>query len=107
MPVGKARRLVSVTMARARGQMNFRWRPVILIPRISRLSAAEPDFVAAIASSRPLAFYRLNAASGKSEIGPTTYNANGGVSTGPGIFGGATQSAKLDGHDGYIVTTQS
>jgi hypothetical protein len=72
------------------------------------IAAAETDFVAAVASTRPIAFYRLNAASGRSEIGTTAYSPKGGVTaTEPGLFGAGSQSVKLDGHDGYIVTTQA
>ena len=74
------------------------------------LLAAEPDFVATVVSSRPVAYYRLGSASGKSEVGATQFNASGGVTSGePGTPVGAAHSrfARLDGRDGYLVTTQA
>ena len=71
------------------------------------LSAAEPDFVAAVAATHPLAFYRLNAAGGNSEAGATTYSAKGAVTTAPGLFGGSSQSVKLNGAGSYILTSQA
>ena len=71
------------------------------------LAAAEPDFVAAVTATRPIAFYRLNTASGRSEVGATAYSAKGTVTTGPGLFGGASQSVRLNGTDAYILTTQA
>ena len=72
------------------------------------LIAAEPDFVSTIAASKPLAFYRLTAVSGNSEVGSTTYSPQGGVTVdSPGLFGGNSHAAKLNGRDAYVVTTQS
>jgi len=72
------------------------------------LVAAEPDFVTTVATYRPIAFYRLTAASGNSEVGPTTYQARGGVTVAaPGVFGGNSRAVKLNGRDAYVVSTQS
>jgi Concanavalin A-like lectin/glucanases superfamily len=72
------------------------------------LAAAEPDFVTTVAATKPLAFYRLTAASGNSEVGSTTYRAQGGVGdAAPGVFGGNSRAVKLNGRDAYIVSTQS
>jgi hypothetical protein len=72
------------------------------------LAAAEADFVTTVAASKPLAFYRLTAASGNSEVGATKYQARGGVTVAPaGVFGGNSPAVKLNGRDAYVVTTQS
>jgi hypothetical protein len=71
---------------------------------------AQADFVATVVSSHPIAYYRLDAATGKSQVGTTTWKPVGGVAiAAPGAPVGATVSkfAKLDGRDGYIATTQS
>ena len=67
------------------------------------------DFITVVASTNPLAFYRLRQTTGKSETGETTYSASGGVTSarpGAPIGMGGNRFAKLDGHDGYITTTQ-
>jgi hypothetical protein len=84
--------------------------PLILLSTVLSvpLVAAEPDFVTAVAASKPLAFYRLTEAGGNSEVGSTTYQARGGVTVAaPGVFGGNSRAAKLNGRDAYVVTTQS
>lgn len=71
--------------------------------------AAETDFRAAVVATHPVAYYRLNAISGKSEVGTTQYDPKGGVTVGtPGALAGMAknQYAKFDGKDGYILTTQ-
>lgn len=72
------------------------------------LAAAEADFVTAVTAAKPLAFYRLTATSGNSEVGSTTYQARGaaGVAA-PGVFGANSRAVKLNGRDAYVVTTQS
>jgi len=73
------------------------------------LYAAQADFAAAVVATHPVAYYRLDAPSGKSQVGSTTYSANGGVTSGsPGaaIAGSSGNYAKLDGTSGYILTTQ-
>jgi len=67
---------------------------------------AADDLATAVASTNPVAYYRLDSTSGKSEVGATQYKASGGVtSAGAGVANG--HFAKLDGHDGYILTTQA
>jgi hypothetical protein len=71
---------------------------------------AQADFATAVVSSRPVAYYRLDATSGKSRVGTSTYSAQGGVTTGsPGavIAGSSNHYAKFDGTSGYILTTQN
>ena len=73
------------------------------------LYAAQTDFAAAVAATHPVAYYRIDSTSGKSEVGTTTYSAKGRVTTGsPGaaIAGSSGNYAKLDGASGYILTTQ-
>jgi hypothetical protein len=70
------------------------------------LCAAQTDFASMVTSTNPVAYYRLDATSGKSEVGKTSYKSQGGVSTGsPGMSAG--QYAKFDGQSGIIVTTQA
>jgi hypothetical protein len=74
------------------------------------LHAAGVDFVAAVVSTRPVAYYRLESTEGKSQAGTTQFNSQGGViSAAPGAPVGIANNrfAKLDGRDGYIVTTQT
>jgi hypothetical protein len=73
------------------------------------LHAAEVDFVTAVTSTRPVAYYRLDATGGKSLAGATQFKSLGGVtSAAPGAPIGMAGShfAQLNGRDGYIVTTQ-
>ncbi len=75
-----------------------------------KVYADGPDFVTAVNSTKPLAYYRLDSAAGKSLAGTSQYKPSGGVTTaGPGAPIGIpnNQFAKLDGHDGYLVTTQA
>jgi hypothetical protein len=72
--------------------------------------AADVDFATAVTSTRPIAYYRLESTEGSSEVGATVYKPSGGVtSVGPGgpIGNANNYFAKLDGRDGYIVTTQA
>jgi hypothetical protein len=71
---------------------------------------AQVDFVTAVTSTHPLAYYRLDSASGKSRAGTTTWKPVGGVTiAAPGAPTGTTAShfAKLDGTSGYLLTTQA
>jgi Concanavalin A-like lectin/glucanases superfamily len=72
-------------------------------------NAAGTDFVTAVTSTNPIAYYRLNTVEGKSVVGSTRYRSLGGISlSGPGApIGPGSQFVKLDGNDGYIVSTQS
>ena len=70
---------------------------------------APADFVTTVTSTHPLAYYRLDAASGTSQVGTTTWKSTGGVTAAaPGAPIGASVSnfAKFDGLDGIITTTQ-
>jgi len=72
--------------------------------------SAQTDFVTAVTSTHPLAYYRLDAISGKSQVGTTTYKSSGGATwAAPGapLGGSISKFAKLDGHDGMITTTQT
>ncbi len=67
---------------------------------------AADDFATTVLATNPLAFYRLDGPSGKSEVGTTRYKSMGGVtSADPGLAN--DNFAKLNGKDGYIVTTQA
>jgi hypothetical protein len=66
-------------------------------------------FADAVKATQPLAWFRLNAASGSSESGPARYTSSGSVSvSSPGapIGDAGNHFAKFDGHDGWIETTQ-
>jgi hypothetical protein len=70
---------------------------------------AQADFVTAVTSTHPLAYYRLDGPSGRSQVGTTTWKSTGGVTpAAPGAPIGSPDSkfAKLNGHDGAITTTQ-
>jgi hypothetical protein len=74
------------------------------------IHATEADFVNAVVSTHPIAYYRLDSTGGKSQVGATTYQFVGGVtSNSPGApLGGAnTYFANMDGHSGYVTTTQA
>ena len=70
---------------------------------------AQSDFVTTVTSTHPIAYFRLDAATGKSQVGAATWNPVGGVAVAaPGAPVAATLSkfAKLNGSDAYITTTQ-
>ncbi len=68
------------------------------------LYGADSDLVSAVSATHPLGYYRFDATKGKSLVGSTEYKSSGGVTTGePGATG--SKFAKLDGKDGYILTT--
>jgi hypothetical protein len=70
-------------------------------------AAGQTDFATAVQSTHPVAYYRLDAASGKSETGASAYNPQGGVSAASGATPtGLSSYAKLDGQNGWILTTQ-
>jgi hypothetical protein len=74
------------------------------------LASAQVDFVNAVTSTRPIAYYRLDSTEGNSQVGSTQYKSSGGVSTAsPGAPIGIANNrfAQLNGHDGYVVTTQA
>jgi hypothetical protein len=81
---------------------------LLTLPLPLEMFAAESDFVSAVKSTQPIAYYRLTAVSGKSEVGSTTYQPQGGVSTAsPSIFGPNSQAVKLNGSDAYILSSQA
>ena len=68
--------------------------------------ASAQDFVAAVKATRPLAFYRLQSATGSSETGHTAYTlVGGGTATDAGAPIG--RALRLDGRSGWISTTQN
>jgi hypothetical protein len=74
------------------------------------LRGADVDFVTAVIATHPIAYYRLEATAGRSQVGTTSYKAVGGVgSAAPGAPIGIVNNhyAKLNGVDGYILTTQA
>ena len=71
---------------------------------------AQTDFVTAVTSTHPLAYYRLDSTSGKSQVGTTTWKPVGSViSASPGAPIGIPNNhfAKLDGRTAYFLTTQA
>lgn len=73
------------------------------------IHAAQVDFASTVLFTHPICYYRLDSISGKSQVGATTYNAKGGVtssSPGAGIAGSTNNFASMDGASGYILTTQ-
>jgi hypothetical protein len=71
---------------------------------------AQNDFVAAVVSTHPLAYYRLDAYAGTSLVGTTTYKTVGGsaiAAPGAPVQNGVGKFTKLDGVSGNIVTTQA
>jgi Concanavalin A-like lectin/glucanases superfamily len=71
--------------------------------------ATEPAFPAAVEATHPIAYYRLDATTGKSLAGTSTYTSKGGVSiatTGAPVATANSRSLVLNGKDGYILTNQ-
>jgi hypothetical protein len=82
--------------------------PVAKVPRGAR-TARTADFVSAVKATGPLAYYRLQAIGGNSEVGETSYSSEGrGMSSGPGAPTGESRNRciQLDGRSGWISTTQ-
>jgi hypothetical protein len=75
-------------------------------------SAAGLGFVATVKSTHPIAYYRLSATTGTSEVGTSTYRAAGGVSIVPRaslcapISVPNNQCTLFDGTTGYFDTSQ-
>jgi hypothetical protein len=68
---------------------------------------AQADFASAVTATHPIAYYRLDSTSGKSEVGATTYKSVGSVTNdSPGATANSS-FASLNGKDAYIVTTQT
>jgi hypothetical protein len=76
-------------------------------------SAAGLGFVVTVKSTHPIAYYRLTAMSGTSEVGTSTYAAVGGVSPVPTaslcapISVPNNQCTLFDGKTGYFTTSQA
>lgn len=63
------------------------------------------DIAAAVKATSPVAYYRLDSTSGKSETGSSTYQFTGGATNDdPGPAG--ARFAMLNGKDGWVKTTQ-
>src|ERR1700677_817323 len=70
---------------------------------------AQSGFPAEVLSTHPIAFYRLDSTSGKSQVGATTYKAVGSVEiadSGAPVLTANGRYIKLDGKTAYITTTQ-
>jgi|HubBroStandDraft_1064217.scaffolds.fasta_scaffold42227_2 hypothetical protein len=62
-----------------------------------------------VASTQPMAFYRLDSTSGQSQVGTTTYKATGAAgiaASGAPVLTANGRYLKLDGHSAYVTTTQ-
>jgi hypothetical protein len=70
--------------------------------------AANLSFDQAVKATQPLAYYRLDAPKGASEVGTTTYEFTGGASASSGGPLGSADNhfALLNGKDAWIKTTQ-
>lgn len=71
---------------------------------------AQSDFVTTVTASHPIAYFRLDAATGKSQVGTATWKPVGGVAiAAPGapVAASLSKFAKLNGGDAYITTTQT
>ena len=70
---------------------------------------AQSGFPAEVLSTHPIAFYRIDATSGKSLVGATTYKTVGSVEiadSGAPVPSANGHYVKLDGKTAYITTTQ-
>lgn len=70
--------------------------------------AANLSLDQAVKATQPLAYYRLEATKGTSEVGTTTYEFTGGATVSPGgpLGIASNQFALLNGTDAWIKTTQ-
>jgi hypothetical protein len=71
---------------------------------------AQTDFVTTVVASHPIAYYRLDASTGKSQTGTTAWKPEGSVAiAAPGapVNADTSKFAKLDGSTAYISTTQT
>jgi len=70
---------------------------------------AQAGFAAKVASTQPIAFYRLDSTAGQSQVGTTTYKATGSAevaNSGAPVATANGSYLQLDGRSAYIVTTQ-
>ncbi len=76
---------------------------------VAGAAAAEGSFVSAVVATSPLAYYRLESKVGAGQVGSTSFFASGGVSIeSPGApIGAPNRFARLNGRDGFVMTTQS
>jgi hypothetical protein len=81
-----------------------------LIATVSSVALqAQAGFPAEVASTQPIAFYRLDSTSGQSRVGTTTYKATGSADiadSGAPVVTANGRYLKLDGRSAYIITTQ-
>jgi hypothetical protein len=85
------------------------WNQLVLVLfagiSLTAVGSAQSNFAGAVEATHPIAYYQLDATSGRSEVGASTYQAQGGVSVGsPGALGGTY--AKFNGVNGWVLTTQ-
>jgi hypothetical protein len=70
---------------------------------------AQNGFPSVVASTQPIAFYRIDSTTGQSRVGATTYKATGAAEVADSGAPVATANGSyltLDGRSAYIVTTQ-
>jgi len=70
---------------------------------------AQTSFPAEVASTKPIAFYRLDSTSGQSQAGTSTYKVTGSAAiavSGAPVLTANNRYLNLDGHSAYITTTQ-
>jgi hypothetical protein len=82
----------------------------VLACEVVPLAAAEEgSFVSLVAATSPLAYYRLESRAGASQVGSTSFVSSGGVTVEPAgaPIGMPSLFARLNGRDGFIMTTQA
>ena len=70
---------------------------------------AQTGFLGEVNSTQPLAFYRIDSTSGRSQVGASTYKASGTAiiaDSGAPVLTANGRYLKLDGQTAYITTTQ-
>jgi len=70
---------------------------------------AQTGFLGEVNSTQPLAFYRIDSTSGRSQVGASTYKASGTAiiaDSGAPVLTANGHYLKLDGQTAYITTTQ-
>ena len=90
-------------------KMRTTFAPLALLAVSSIAMQAQTDFPTTVASTHPIAFYRLDSTSGQSLVGTTTYQATGSASiatSGAPVATANSRYLKLDGKTAYITTTQ-
>jgi hypothetical protein len=74
-------------------------------PGAQAASAHQGDLAAAVKATGPLAHYRLQASTGHSELGPTTFASTGGATSASACGPSGNGCVQLDGKSGWISTT--